>query len=164
MNILKKVHIYLEGLSNFWFAVVITLFTYLALIPFIPIYFLYEKYIGEMGGISNSCEESIFFLVILASIIAPLLETLIFQYGIIKILNRVNIIKDKKIFIGIISASVFGLAHTYSLLYVFHTFIIGLLLSYSFIVYENKGKSGFWMTAMIHCLRNSISTIFILTC
>lgn len=40
----------------------------------------------------------------------------------------------------------------------------GITLAYSFIVYEEKEKSGFWVTAIIHSLINlMIFVIHILT-
>ncbi|NFA58951.1 hypothetical protein K8O96_06035 [Clostridium sporogenes] len=40
------------------------------------------------------------------------------------------------------------------------TFTAGILLAYSFIVYEDKENSGFWVTAIIHSLMNLITFVF----
>ncbi|EPY2285022.1 CPBP family glutamic-type intramembrane protease [Clostridium sporogenes] len=90
-----------------------------------------------------------------AVIIAPLWETLIYQMGVIKLFSLNKKIKNNKLILIIISSIFFGLAHVgYSILYFFYGFMIGITLAYSFIVYEEKENSGFWVTAIIHSLMN----------
>lgn len=133
--------------------------TYLILIPFIPLADLYEKYIGEMGSATSIEAGSLVTKIIVGSIVGPIIETLIFQYGIIEILSDKKIFKEKKIIVAIISALLFGSTHSYSFLYVIYAFLIGLVLAYSYITYKKKSFSAFWVVVIIHCIRNTISTI-----
>ncbi|WP_251861344.1 CPBP family intramembrane glutamic endopeptidase [Clostridium sp. Marseille-Q2269] len=154
MNIIMKIHNKLYNLSKIKFIFAILALTYLALIPLIPIHILYENHIGPMGGFQENNKIICFLAVV---IIAPILETLIHQCGVIALFSNIGKFKDKKLVLIIISAITFGLGHFYSAIYILDTFIIGILLAYSFIVYEHKGQSGFWVTAIIHSLRNLIA-------
>lgn len=152
---------YLQKLSTTKFIINIVIITYLVFIPFIPLFNLYYEYVGEMGGPENILESSLVTKIIIASIAVPLIEAAIYQYGIIEILGSVKIFKEKKITIAIISALFFGIVHSYSYLYIFYAFIIGLLLAYSYLIYKKKNFSAFWVVFWIHCIRNTISTILI---
>lgn len=158
-KLLTKLHTYLKNLSTIKFIAMIVLFTYLIFIPLIPLFYLGEKYIGPMGG--TDLGSSLLANFVSGSILAPILETLIFQYGSIEILNLIPYFKGKNVIITIISALLFGIAHSYSLLYIFFGFTIGLLLAYSYIVYKKKNFSAFWVVFWIHCIRNTISTILL---
>lgn len=160
-EIFKKINNYLKGLSTIKFIIIMVLLTFLVIIPFLPLFYLYENYIGEMGGPVDLETGTLLFKVIHGSILAPIIETLIFQYAVIEILNAVKILKEKNIAIVIISAVLFGISHSYSYLYVFYAFIIGLLLAYSYLTYKKKNFSAFWVVFWIHCMRNTISTILI---
>ena len=72
-------------------------------------------------------------------ILAPLIETIIFQYLIFEILKH----RVKKGYIILISAVLFGLSHFYSWEYVLNTFIIGLVLAFAY---------GSWKNIKIHPL------------
>ncbi|WP_411683022.1 type II CAAX prenyl endopeptidase Rce1 family protein [Clostridium thailandense] len=91
--------------------------------------------------------------------LSPILETAIFQYAIIEFLSSISILREKNILIIIISAILFGLSHSYSYVYVFYGFIMGLLLSYSYLTYKNKSFSAFWVVFLIHCIKNIISIV-----
>lgn len=155
----NKLHNYLKNLSTIKFIVIIVLFTYLIFIPLIPLFYLGEKYIGQMGGPKSIEKDSLFTTIIVTSIVVPILETLIYQYGIIEILNSIKYFKGKNVIIAIISALLFGISHNYSLLYIFFGFSIGLVLAYSYIVYKQKDFSAFWVVVWIHCIRNFIATL-----
>ncbi|MCB2291453.1 hypothetical protein LGK97_17150 [Clostridium sp. CS001] len=51
----------------------------------------------------------------------------------------------------------FGLSHCYNIKYIFQTFIIEILLAYSYVFYKSKVQSPFWVVAGIHALRNFTS-------
>ncbi|MGK0469095.1 CPBP family glutamic-type intramembrane protease [Clostridium sp.] len=158
-RIYKNINNYFQGLSTLKFIIIMVLVTGLVIIPFIPLFYLYEKYIGQMGGADSIKEASLLSTIIVASIIGPIVETFIFQYGIIEILSSIKIFKEKNIIIAIISSLIFGFSHSYSYLYIFYGFIIGLLLAYSYLIYKKKNFSAFWVIFWIHCIRNTISTI-----
>ncbi|WP_026895490.1 CPBP family intramembrane glutamic endopeptidase [Clostridiisalibacter paucivorans] len=153
----NKIHNYLKTLSPVKFIVLIVVFTYLIFIPLIPLFYLYEKYIGSMNAPVSITRTSLLAQFITVSIVAPIIETLIFQYGVIEILSSINYFKGKNIIIVIVSALIFGISHSYSVLYIFFGFIIGLLLAYSYILYKKKDFSAFGVVFWIHCIRNFIS-------
>ncbi|ENK1243832.1 CPBP family intramembrane metalloprotease [Clostridium botulinum] len=160
---IKNINDKMLNLSKPKFIFTILLLNFIISVLFIPIEIFYETYVGPMGGPDI---KNLKILFISGVIIAPLEETLIYQMGIIKLFSLNKKIKNNKLILIIISAIFFGLAHVgYSILYFFYTFIIGITLVYSFIVYEEKEKSGYWITAMIHSLMNlatfmiNISTI-----
>ncbi|MGO5064710.1 MULTISPECIES: CPBP family intramembrane glutamic endopeptidase [unclassified Clostridium] len=158
MVLIKKINDKMINLSKTKFIFTIVILNFIISNMFNPIINLYEKYIGSLGGpgFTNLREEFIY-----AIILAPLLETLIFQMGIIKFFSLSEKIKNNKLLLIIISAFFFGLAHSiYSILYMICAFIAGILLAYSFIVYEDKEKSGYWVTVIIHGLMNLITSVF----
>ncbi|WP_160692258.1 CPBP family intramembrane glutamic endopeptidase [Clostridium sp. C2-6-12] len=160
-RIFERANKYLQGLSTIKFIIVIVLLTYLTFMIFFPLIYLYEEYIGQMGGPENLNAASVESQIIIGSIIGPLIETFIFQYGIIEILSSTKIFKEKNIIIAVISSLLFGISHSYSYIYMVYAFIIGLLLAYSYFVYRKKGFSAFWIVFIIHGIRNTISTILI---
>lgn len=161
-TICKKLNNYLQNLSPIKFIIAMVISTFLILIPYLPIAFLYEKYIGPMGGADAIKALPGFKQFMYASIICPLLETFFYQYCPIELLRDVKIFKGNKVIIIIISALLFGLAHTYSYLYVLFAFILGLVFAYSYYVYIERDFSPFWIVFWIHSIRNTISTILVL--
>lgn len=158
-KILKNINNYFQGLSTFKFIIAMVLFSFLVVIPFIPLFSLYEKYIGQMGGPDNIKTISVISTVIAGSILGPIVETFIFQYGIIEILSSIKFFNKKNIIIAIISSLIFGFSHTYSWLYIFYGFTIGLVFAYSYLTYKKKNFSAFGVVFLIHCIRNTISTV-----
>ncbi|MGM0410154.1 MAG: CPBP family glutamic-type intramembrane protease [Bacillota bacterium] len=159
INSIKSLHYYLIDLSWIKFILVMTFFTYLIIIPFIVLFILfgYKEIDGPVSLISLSYIE--FFELVF---IVPILETFIFQLVIIRLLSKIKMIRDKKKIIIFISAFLFGIQHFYSLIYIIITFIIGILLAYSFIIYENKNKSSYWTVTFIHSLRNLVNFVLLL--
>ncbi len=89
---------------------------------------------------------------VLVVILAPLFETLIFQYSIIShiIGKRPNAL----LFACIVSAVFFGLSHFYSPEYIFKTFISGLLFGTLFLVGYKKNKNAFVVVTITHSIYN----------
>lgn len=97
--------------------------------------------------------ELIFFAIILA----PLLETFLFQFLIFKILLNKNI---GHYFIIILSAFIFSLVHyprNNNIFEAVNIFFVGLMLAYAFYIYSIKQASAFWHVVLIHALLNAIS-------
>lgn len=159
MKMIYRINNYLKNLSTIRFIIIIVLLTFLIFIPLSPLFDLYEEYVGEMGGPVDLVSGTLLYTVIVGSILAPLIETLIFQYAVIEKLSSIKILKGKNIVVSIISAALFGISHSYSYLYIFYGFIIGLLLAYAYLIYKKKNFSAFWVVFWIHCIRNTITTI-----
>ncbi|NMA57468.1 MULTISPECIES: CPBP family intramembrane glutamic endopeptidase [Clostridium] len=160
---LRKVNSYLSSLSPIKFIIVMTALTYLIIIPFIPLFYLAEKHIGPMGGAAEDINQLSFIgKILIASILAPLLETLVFQYGVIEVLDFINFSKYRQAILIVISSIAFGMSHCYSVIYMVYGFLIGLVLAYSYMLYKKKDFSAFGVVFWIHCLRNTISTLLYL--
>ena len=96
---------------------------------------------------SNKFEE--FFLVVL---IAPVIETYLFQHIIIKFLEKKL---SKNIYILMICSLVFGLMHTYNIVYFFKACISGFLYSLLYlIIKQSKNKNPIMYVIICHSLYN----------
>ena len=131
----------------------------------VPIVVIYES-IGitenEFGG-SNIGNRGFFFIIFTALIFAPIIETLIAQQ--IPILLTQKFIKFSPNVVGIIISSIiFSWLHlSYSIWYAIGIIPTGLLLANTFIIFQKRKESSFWMTSFLHSFRNLIPVIFILT-
>lgn len=158
MSLLKNLNKFFQSLSQIHFIIIMSLLSNLIMALLTPVSIMYEKYIGPIGNPSSKIHNfSIYVFLIL--ILSPILETLIFQVGTIKILRHINKCKNNNVIIIFISAIFFGISHRYSLFYMFATFILGLLFSYSFIIYERKSQSAFFTVFWIHSFRNFIALL-----
>lgn len=118
-------------------------------------------------GINNSILKgaSIRSFLLVALVMAPLIETLVFQVLPIEIFNRVTkrINKGKScvLFSIVLSALIFGLAHHYSIEYIFFAFLLGLYLaffySYTYRVFGKNWMKGFASTALLHFVFNLLA-------
>lgn len=159
MKLLNKTDNFLKGLSTFKFVIAITLSTFLCSIMLSLLVDLFNIEIVETT--LNTAQDPLISQFLIVVIIGPLIETFIFQYENIKILRRINVLKNNDLTVILISALIFGLMHFYSLSYIIHATLLGILLSYSFVVYESKKVSPFWVVCIIHSLRNLISFILL---
>lgn len=152
MKFLKPLDNFLRKLSTIKFIIIITIATFIISAIFGSIVQILNI---ENSQTQLSISKAPYIVKLVAvGIIAPLLETLVFQHGIIKLLRKRA--KNNDLAVIFISALIFGLAHCYNVLYVIHTTLIGVLLAYSYIIYEDKKMNPFWVVVIIHSLRNSI--------
>lgn len=89
-----------------------------------------------------------------ACVAAPLLETLLFQQLLFKLLHR---FKLKHVWIVLISGLMFGFAHSYHLMYVIDAFFGGMILMSCYLL--RIGKRPFLVTCIVHALFNLIAII-----
>lgn len=99
-------------------------------------------------------EYGIIMQIVVAVIIAPLLETLINQKGVYWLLSKIKYFRNNVCWIIIISGIVFGSLHWYSLHYMILTTGIGFFLMYAYIL--RIDKHPYWTVAAIHSLYNLI--------
>lgn len=96
---------------------------------------------------SNKFEE--FFLVVL---IAPVIETYLFQHLIIKFLEKKI---SSTIYILLICSLVFGLMHTYNIVYFFKACISGFLYSLLYLIIKQyKNKNPILYVVICHSIYN----------
>lgn len=117
---------------------------------------------SEFGGF-DPANYNIVGLIFIALIFAPMLETLIAQQ--IPILLTQNFIKYNPNIIGILlSTLIFSMLHFgYSIWYAIAVLPAGLLLANTFIVFQKRKESGFWMTTFVHSFRNLIPVILLIS-
>ena len=101
----------------------------------------------------ESVKEELFAVVILA----PFVETLIFQYFLVNLgisLTRF-LFKRESIFLAILLPAVgFGLSHTYSYIYMACTFVSGLIFNTFYIIVKYRKQDAYSCTTMVHGLYN----------
>jgi uncharacterized membrane protein (DUF373 family) len=94
---------------------------------------------------------------LLIVIVAPLLETFLVQSWIIKQVLKYS--NNNRLMAVIISATIFGLAHYYSVPYILKAFIAGILYGLLFVTISCKGKNPFWYIALTHSAYNCIGFV-----
>lgn len=93
--------------------------------------------------------------IILSLIIAPLLETLLFQYALIELLLKTKL---SPLFIIAISSLLFGLSHNYNISYIIATTISGFFYATYYYKLRNQGRlTGFLLITLLHSLSNLAS-------
>lgn len=111
-------------------------------------YFLFPHHTSG-PKFENKSEE---FLI--AVILAPLLETLVFQYAIISFILKK--MPKALLFSCFISAVFFGLSHSYSIEYVLKTFFSGLLFGSLYITVLTKKAHAIIIVSIAHSIFNLI--------
>jgi membrane protease YdiL (CAAX protease family) len=86
---------------------------------------------------------------VLVVFIAPILETLIFQY-----LPYFYLKKYRDIYTLLISSILFGLAHAYSIIYIIYGFAVGLLFISAYYYSIKKNVNPFLLVAFSHFIYN----------
>lgn len=149
------------GLKPLNFILITTLLMIILTIPIGIIFEIIDLSDNEFGGIDFD-EYGIFGVIFLALILAPVLETLLAQQ--IPILLSQRFIKYSPDIIGItISTLVFSWMHiSYSIWYAIMVIPVGILLAKTYIIFQKRKESSFWMTSFLHSFRNLIPVILIL--
>ena len=113
----------------------------------------------EVLGLPNPmADESGAFMFIMGVLIAPWLETLIFQYGIIELILLILRKFSRKMTVAVVvSAMTFGFAHNYSPLYIAIITCIGFYYAMIYVFFRPYGKkSAFQKLAFVHMLSNFV--------
>ncbi len=100
-------------------------------------------------------------MLLLAVVLAPIIETLIFQLFLYRIINKTRI--NNTLIIIILMSFVFSQAHWYHWLYVVASFINGLFLNY-FYIYTYKKKNeliAVLLTIVLHSSYNLFGFLFV---
>jgi hypothetical protein len=93
---------------------------------------------------------------VVACVIVPPFETLVFQWAIIVFLRRK--LRWRAVWAVALSAAAFGLAHSYSVQYMLCAAAGGLVLGTVFVVEQEKRGSPFWVVTTVHAFYNLIAT------
>lgn len=90
-------------------------------------------------------------------VVAPILETLVFQVFIYWSISK--LIANKKYFCTtylIASSLLFAASHYYSIAYVFYAICCGLVLSGNYFIFKERKENAFVFTVLIHGVFNFI--------
>ncbi|WP_261544056.1 CPBP family glutamic-type intramembrane protease [Burkholderia multivorans] len=93
---------------------------------------------------------------LLGSLIAPIVETFLFQWLPIRMLRRV--FKARTWLAVSASTLAFAAAHGYSLLYVVVALWGGLVFAAVFVLRDYPGGHPFWVVAIAHAARNALAS------
>lgn len=115
-----------------------------------------------LGGITESNTRLLgldFFSLLSMLLLAPLIETFVFQFLITYLIDRY--INKYLLFQVLLSAILFGLVHTYDLKHIAIGFAGGIILSSAFVLYRqtHDNYEAFVAVFLIHFFHNSISAL-----
>lgn len=94
--------------------------------------------------------------IITALLLAPLLETYIFHYFVIR--QSMHFFNQDKLLAILLSATLFGLAHSYSWPYMLKTFFSGLVYATLYFVFTDKKRYPFLYICLLHASYNALAT------
>lgn len=149
MNMVNRIHRFIEDLPVYWFIPCITVVSYVAATLVANIA---TPWLGPMGAWLK--DEELWLIIPFAVLVAPLIETVIFQSLPIHLLIRIRV---PRIYIAVVSAVFFGVCHDNSLTYMVVIFVDGLFLAYAYLMYLPKPQSAFLVVSAIHMLNNIIA-------
>ena len=155
----KRAYISWTKLNPYKFILITGFLAFLSKLWFVPIFYLFS--IDEIGGVDFDL-KSVVKLFFLAIIFAPIIETFLSQYIPIALSQRVLERNANRIGITV-SVILFSLLHiSYSIGYAIMVVPIGLILALSFVIFEKRKESSFWMTSFLHAFINMISLSFVI--
>jgi membrane protease YdiL (CAAX protease family) len=133
----------------------------LLLVQFGVIFLLYTLGIIDMSdkGDASFDEMGLFELIVLACILAPLIETFLFQFAPIEIVLHFN--KKLKYIALVLSVLLFALMHYYSLSYMIFGAIMGTICALGYMISRDKKgkKHAYWIVVIMHAIWNTIGII-----
>ena len=105
--------------------------------------------------------DNLFLLFSFGVILAPLLETIIFQalpFLIIKSFFRYK----KRLYVYIVvTAILFGLTHHYNTLYIVITFLFGIILGFMYYICTLRKENQVIIIALIHAINNLLAFLML---
>ena len=140
----------------FWFFAILLLVTFLGSL-------LNDYFFVNSKNILNDSDRTWLQKFFAVCIIAPVSETFLFQYLIIKSLR---LIKFKRFYftntaIIVTSGFIFSFAHNSNIIVTFFGIIIGMLFSFSYMYIEKKiDLNPFWSVCGLHSAVNLFGLIF----
>lgn len=144
---LNKIDQKLRSLHPVLFALVMVCAIYVPIVILTLLSSEVEVVMESNSGLYCRISEGVFSI-----FVVPAVETLIFQYAVIKGLRCIFKLQNWALIL--ISVALYALAHPpFSEIWL--PILNGFVLAYSFVVYErNAGISGFWMTCIIAIMKN----------
>ncbi|MGZ2369258.1 CPBP family intramembrane glutamic endopeptidase [Ancylomarina sp. YFZ004] len=147
----KRVYISWTNLNPFLFVLLTGFMVFILKFIYIPIFYLFRIY--DIGGIDPDSLGTVEYIFV-AIVFAPIIETLLAQY--IPILLFQKLLKKHANLIGIIvSVIIFSLMHiSFSITYALIVIPAGIFLALTFVIFQKRRESSFWMTSFVHAFIN----------
>lgn len=138
-----------------WIFILCLLISILDDLTFIWLFGEFPKYHIIKSSLIN---HSFIYLITSGVLIGPIIETFLFQFMIIYIIEKIGI--TNKIIILFIPAVIFALAHAhYGWLYAIGIFLVGLSYTYFYLTVRRNSKYYFWLTVLLHSSYNLFCVI-----
>ena len=94
-------------------------------------------------------------------IVAPLIETLLFQSLIIELVCKLFKRPRRNLFISVTASSVaFALSHSYSISYIIITFLAGVILALAYYLGRYRKESPIVLVFVIHAVYNLLTSVY----
>lgn len=98
---------------------------------------------------------------LIAVLVVPLIETLLFQALIIEIICKFIKRPRKNIWISVIASSLaFALSHTYSNSYIIITFLAGIILAFAYYLGRYRKEGAIILVFVIHSVYNLLTSLY----
>ena len=91
--------------------------------------------------------------------LAPIIETVIFQFIPIEILKNTKL--RNPVFLILIPSLIFAGAHWYHFIYIIMAFVGGIILNYYYVETQKISKYSFLLVVLLHSLYNLYGFIFV---
>jgi hypothetical protein len=153
-NLLIKINGFLLKVNIVWFILIIVAFQ--LSISIILAFVLHAIFKSNYTSRYNYFLQLPFWLQLIILLPDAFIETILYQWFVIKILSLIKYLREHIIIIVIISAFLFGISHFDSVVHQFIAFTVGLILAYSFLISEEKKFSPVLIVSIIHCLHDFI--------
>lgn len=94
-------------------------------------------------------------------IVAPLIETLLFQSLIIELVCKLFKRPRRNLYISVTASSVaFALSHSYSICYIIITFLAGIILALAYYLGRYRKESPIVLVFVIHAVYNLLTLVY----
>lgn len=105
--------------------------------------------------------DSIVLDLLIAVIVVPIIETLLFQSLIIEVICKIIKRPRRNICIAVFASSLaFALNHTYSVSYFIFTFGVGIILAVAYYLGRYRKESAVVLVFLIHAIYNLSSSLY----
>jgi len=148
-----RLSLWLKVLHPAWFVVLLVFASFVIIVPFMFLATVFPIFVPGPG--SSGVKHGAFVQIALGVMLAPLLETALFQALPIELLSRKTSFRWQTNVL--VSSVLFGAAHRYSWGYVLATFLVGVVFAYGYAVRRRERGRPFLLVFLAHALRNSMS-------
>ena len=150
-----RLHNWLAALPPAAFVAVMVAATIVAKAAVAPAALYLDRFTEHAGEPQSHVPLSI-GMVVLVLLVAPILETLIFQVGAIGLLRRVPFLRERVVMCALLAGSAFGMAHFSSPSRILLMGAGGCVLAYAYLLKSPPVRRGFVLVATVHCCHNLI--------